>query len=129
MKAVIGIYNSELKARKAVEKLVDAGVNGDHIQLLSRYAWSYENAEPSTLVDPNANIFSLDHNGLDVPFTEESDSSGNNIFRNKLNAILSNSATDDISVTLNKAEEAGYVVVVESSSSEILNKASDILKV
>ena len=129
MKAIIGIYNSELKARETIEKLVEAGVNGDYIQLLSKYAFSYENGEPSVVIDPNANIFALDHNGLDVPLTDDDDLTTGNVFKNKVSRILSNTMDDDKTKMLERVEEAGYVVAVESNSAEILNKASQILKV
>ncbi|MEO7801167.1 MAG: hypothetical protein ABIR81_04170 [Ginsengibacter sp.] len=130
MKAIIGIYNSEIKAREAVAKLVETGVKGDYIQLLSKYAWANENGEPLVVVDPNANIFNLDHNGLDVPFAEDIDAADGNIFKKKLTAILSNTALNaDAAIMLERAEEAGYVVAVETDSSDVLDKASQVLRV
>ncbi len=130
MRAVIGIFNSENQAVQAIETLKSSGINIDNIQLISKYSLLREDEASAALVDPNANIFSLDNNGLDVPLGEEMDATlARETFTTKLNTILFNTINDnDVQATIARAEEAGYVVVVETDSPGVFNKASEILK-
>ncbi len=101
------------------------------IQTISKYSMMPDADDADVYVDPNANLFNQDHNGLDVPFTSEKYVELNKediSFTNKLQIIFANALEKgEVQNSLQMAEESGYVVVVDTDSAEDFTKASNIL--
>ncbi len=105
MKTIVGIFKSVSKAKEAIDTLKASGLDADNIQLISKYALLTDE-ESSVYVDPNANIFNLDNNGLDVPLGEEVNAAFNGeMFTKKMQSILTNTSNSgDIKATIERTE-------------------------
>jgi hypothetical protein len=129
MKPVIGIFNSESKANEVIDTLKASGLDANAIKLISKNVLLRADDEPPGYVDPNANIFNQDHNGIDIPLGEENIVFDSVSFADKIQSILSGIMdSSQLQSTIQRAEEAGYVVVVEADSTEDFTKASGIVQ-